>query len=162
METLNLYEFYELNETAKKRAISGLRERCYEENSNLDVGEACETKYKIMELAGVVPSYYGCVYADPHVYYNKTLEEQFTLFNEKVKSKFIINTIFDSMIKDIIDKWDFSKENDYLDTIGYIIIEFEKAVTSNNNLYKEDENVINYINANDSFRFLEDGRFFDL
>ena len=162
METLNLYEFNELNDVAQKRAIEEMRNRCYEENSNLDFNDAFETKRKIIKLAGVVPSYYGFAYASPNELYNKTLADKFTIFMDKVDNNFAIDTIFDSIIKDIIDEWDFSKETDYLETIGYIIIELDEIVTTNTYRYKEDECVINYIKINDKFRFLEDGRFIEL
>ena len=133
-----MYIKVELDEETKKCALDEIRERYFNDNHNLDFEKANETKSKIMELAGVVLLDYGYGYANPRAYYNgicnKPLEERFAIFKDKVKNNFIVNNKFDSIMKDIIDNWDFNREIcmgvNYLDTIGFIIFEFDKAVTA--------------------------------
>ena len=139
-----MYIKVELDETAKNRELDKVRERYFDDDHDLDFEKANETKCKIMELADVVLLDYGYGYANPRAYYNGIcnipLEEKFAIFKDKVKNNFLVNNKFDSIMKDIIDKWDFNREIymgvDYLETIGYIIIEFDKAVTALHNMIK--------------------------
>lgn len=164
---INVYEFEELSEQAKQKAIDILRERAARQACVQDWNEASESVRKLEEIAHVKTDieyssqgFYSRWYKNTNPDDELTDEQAFDKFKEEFMEHFTGDMWSDDMLYDIVTGARFEDNNSYEWNIASILLSFCKKVEEGTLGYYEEDYVSEWIIGNEIF-FYEDGRVYN-
>lgn len=161
---VNLYQFSELNEKARKFAIDSLRERSVEVNSDMDWSDANDCMEKVKEIANVRVSiqqssqgfyadHYHCNYEE----YELTDKEQFENFRKCYLDYYTEDMWCDTTMHKIVREWTFDERRSYASNVAWMLVDFCEQIWRSTLDYYDDVSVIEWIDAQ-CFEFTEEGK----
>lgn len=160
---IKVYEFDELSEHAKQKAINILRERCAREACDADWADASESIRKLEKIAHVKTDiqyssqgFYTRWYNNTNPDYELTDEQAFDKFKKDFEEQFNGDMWCDDMLYDAVHDAAFCDKS-YEYNIANILLKFCKDVEQSTLVYYDDGYVIEWILYN-YFMFFEDGR----
>ena len=162
-----VYQFNELSDKAKKKALELLRQDCYCYYANTDWHDAQETMKQVEEIAHVKcdieessQGFYVRWYQNTNEQYDLSDRQEFDKFKEDFERDFVSGTWSDEIICDIMKKAEFDEQRSYAGNVSWLLVDFCSEINSQTLGYFEDQQVEEYIEWND-IEFLEDGRVYN-
>lgn len=160
---IKVYEFDELSEQAKQKAINILRERARQACEQY-CGEASESIRKLEEIAHVKTDiryssqgFYTRWCEDTNPDYELTDEQAFDKFKKDFEEQFKGDIWSDDLLCDVVTNHEFNGRISYKSNICAILIKYCEKVELGTLCYYEDDYVKEWIEDNE-FMFFEDGR----
>lgn len=160
-----VYEFDELTQDAKQKAIDLMREQCYCANCEWTWDDANETIKVLEETAGVRCNiqessqgfYVQNAFRRGDVDYDLTDKQEFDKFRKRYIEQFKEDLWCDNIMLNIVQTYQYCDRMCYESNVGRMLVKFCEWINDDCLTYFKDENVEEWICGQD-FEFTEDGR----
>lgn len=158
MKSIIIYQIDELKDEARKNAINELRNKVYENESELDWADARETQSRIEKLSGVKVD----IQQNSHGYYYKilgkkyldlALEENHQKWEDFVKAvkEDNITTWADDLYLDVLENTEFDDDETFAEHVAETLCQLAKDIEYHCLDYLEDNYVIEYAIENNLY-----------
>ena len=158
MKSIIIYQIDELKEEARKNAINELRNKIYENESELDWADARDTQSRIERLSGVKVN----VQQNSHGYYYKLLEENYLDLTPEENCRkwedFVVEvkkdnttTWTDDLYLDVLENTEFNDNVTFAECVAKTLCQLAKDIEYHCLDYLEDNYVIEYAIENNLY-----------